>query len=54
MGQGQEAVSAVLNLLLSDPEVRFIIDHLDPVILELAELLEDIDTRTHSVFLVFN
>ena len=26
MGQGQEAVSAVLSLLLSDPEVRLLVD----------------------------
>ena len=54
MGQGQEAVSAVLSLLLSDPGVRFIVDHLDPVILELAELFDDVVTRNRSVFLVFN
>ena len=44
----------MLSLLLSNPEVRFIVDHLDPVILELAELLDDVVTRNRSVFLVFN
>ena len=54
MGQGQEAVSAVLSLLLSNPEVRFIVDHLDPVILELAELSDDVVTRIVQFLLVLN
>ena len=48
MGQGQETVSAVLNLLLSDPEVRLLVYNLESVVPELTEQIEDINTRTQT------